>query len=102
MSSISVGSHGHDLHAEHAHEHAHTAGFISTYVFSRDHKIIGIQFLFSTLIWFFDRRAVGAGRALAVGVALVGHADRWESCTRPRVGRSHRKRTRCSSRCTPR
>ena len=71
MSSISVGSHGHDLHAEHAHEHAHTAGFISTYVFSRDHKIIGIQFLFSTLIWFLDRRDVGAWRALAVGVAVV-------------------------------
>ncbi len=60
MSSISVGSHGHDLHAE--HEHAHTAGFLSTYVFSRDHKIIGIQFLFSTLIWF----AIGGMLALGV------------------------------------
>ena len=26
--------------------------FISKYVFSRDHKIIGLQFLFSTLLWF--------------------------------------------------
>jgi cytochrome c oxidase subunit 1 len=62
MSSITVGSHAHDVHAEHEHAHAHHAGFISTYVFSRDHKIIGIQFLFSTLIWFF------IGGLLALGV----------------------------------
>ena len=48
----------HDAHAR----HAHAAGFISTYVFSRDHKIIGIQFLFSTLIWFL------VGGLLALGV----------------------------------
>ena len=37
----------------HAHEHAghHEKGFISTYIFSTDHKIIGIQFLFSTLLF---------------------------------------------------
>jgi cytochrome c oxidase subunit 1 len=62
MSSITVGSHAEDLHAEHAHGHGHSASFISTYVFSRDHKIIGIQFLFSTLIWFF------VGGLLALGV----------------------------------
>jgi cytochrome c oxidase subunit 1 len=61
MSSISIGSHTHDVHIEHAHE-AHHGGFISTYIFSRDHKIIGIQFLFSTLIWFF------IGGLLALGV----------------------------------
>src|SRR5436309_15109566 len=43
-------------------EHAHAGSFWSTYVFSRDHKIIGIQFLFSTLIWFF------IGGMLALGV----------------------------------
>ena len=43
-------------------EHAHHGSFLSTYVFSRDHKIIGIQFLFSTLIWFF------IGGLLALGV----------------------------------
>ena len=37
-------------------------GFLRTYVFSRDHKVIGIQFLFSTLLWFF----VGGLLALAV------------------------------------
>ncbi len=36
--------------------------FFSKYVFSRDHKIIGLQFLFSTLIWFL------IGGLLALGV----------------------------------
>src|SRR5437667_12373344 len=34
----------HDIHAEHEH-----GGFISTYVFSLDHKMIGKQFLFMAL-----------------------------------------------------
>ena len=38
--------------------------FISTYVFSRDHKIIGLQFLFSTLLWFL------VGGLLALGIRL--------------------------------
>ncbi len=42
--------------------HGHAAGFFSTYVFSRDHKIIGMQFLFSTLIWFL------VGGLLALGI----------------------------------
>ena len=44
MSSTTVGSHAHD--DAHAGEHAHTVSFIGKYVFSRDHKIIGIQFSF--------------------------------------------------------
>ncbi len=36
--------------------------FIWTYVFATDHKIIGLQFLFSSLIWFF------VGGLLALGV----------------------------------
>ncbi len=36
--------------------------FLTTYVFSRDHKVIGIQFLFSTLLWFL----VGGLLALAI------------------------------------
>ena len=35
-------SHGHDHHDDHGHEH-HELGFIRTYVFSTDHKTIGIQ-----------------------------------------------------------
>ncbi len=60
MSTTTAGSHAHD--DAHGHEHAHTASFISKYVFSKDHKIIGIQFLFSTLLWFL----VGGLLALAV------------------------------------
>jgi cytochrome c oxidase subunit 1 len=36
--------------------------FVWTYVFATDHKVIGLQFLFSSLIWFF----VGGFLALAV------------------------------------
>ena len=57
MSTITADLHGHS-HAE----HHHAGSFLSTYVFSRDHKVIGIQFLFSTLIWFF------IGGMLALGV----------------------------------
>src|SRR3982751_4622014 len=46
-----AGSHGHD-HA-HAGEHAHEElGFLKKYIFSCDHKIIGIQFLFLGLMFF--------------------------------------------------
>jgi cytochrome c oxidase subunit I len=49
-------THGHgDAHgADHEHDHIHPApsSFITKYVFSTDHKIIGIQFLFSGLIFF--------------------------------------------------
>src|SRR3954464_5674458 len=57
MSTITVDTHGHS-HAE----HVHVGSFLSTYVFSKDHKVIGIQFLFSTLLWFF------IGGLLALGV----------------------------------
>ncbi|MGY8767611.1 MAG: cytochrome c oxidase subunit I [Pirellulales bacterium] len=36
--------------------------FISKYIFSKDHKVIGIQFLFSTLLWFI------VGGLLALGI----------------------------------
>jgi cytochrome c oxidase subunit 1 len=49
--------------ARHGHEeHAHVRRFLTTYVFSRDHKVIGIQFLFTTLLWFL----IGGLLALAV------------------------------------
>ena len=48
----------------HAHDHIHPApnNFLSRYVFSTDHKVIGIQFLFSGLIFFL----IGGLLALAV------------------------------------
>lgn len=61
MSSITVGSHGHaDAHGHGAQ--MSVSQFISTYVFSKDHKIIGLQFLFSTLLWFL------VGGLLALGI----------------------------------
>src|SRR6476660_4953531 len=59
MSTITADSNAHPPAA-----HAHHGSFLTTYVFSRDHKIIGIQFLFSTLVWFF------IGGMLALGVRL--------------------------------
>jgi cytochrome c oxidase subunit 1 len=58
MSTVTTDTHS--TSAEGAH--AHTAGFLQTYVFSLDHKIIGLQFLFSTLIWFV------VGGLLALGI----------------------------------
>ena len=59
MSSITAESQAHEA----SHGDAGSVGtFISTYVFSRDHKIIGLQFLFSTLLWFF------VGGILALGI----------------------------------
>ena len=59
MSAITVPTHAHAAHGG----HAMTVGeFISTYVFSLDHKIIGLQFLFSTLLWFL------VGGLLALGI----------------------------------
>ncbi len=60
MSTLTVGSHAHD--DAHSGGHAHAHSFWTTYVFSKDHKIIGIQFLFSTLIWFL------IGGLLALGI----------------------------------
>jgi cytochrome c oxidase subunit 1 len=88
MSSIAVGDvaheHGPDrghAHGEahgHAHGHAeHSMGFLRTYVFSFDHKVIGIQFLFSTLLWFI----VGGLLALAVRWQLA-----WPWSDMPIVG----------------
>src|SRR5260370_39752121 len=52
---------GHSPETAHAHPEL---SFVRKYIFSTDHKIIGIQFLFSTLIF------LGIGGLLAVGVRL--------------------------------
>ena len=49
-------------HDDHGDRHHHDPGFIRKYVFSTDHKIIGIQFLSTTLLMLM------AGGALALGV----------------------------------
>ena len=42
---------GHDAEHAHGHEH-HEIGFVKKYIFSTDHKIIGLQFLFLGLAFF--------------------------------------------------
>src|SRR5947208_4104185 len=69
---MSVGEH-HETHA-----HAHELSFLRKYIFSEDHKVIGIQFLFSGMIFLF------IGGLLALMVRLqVG----WPTGTIPFVGR---------------
>jgi len=46
--------------------HAHHPGFIGKYIFSTDHKVIGIQFLFSGLIFLF----IGGALAMLVRIQL--------------------------------
>ncbi len=63
MSALGVAQeHGHehgDAHGAHGH---HELTFIQKYVFSTDHKMIGMQFLFTTLMMLM----VGGGLALGV------------------------------------
>ncbi|MBM4071131.1 MAG: cytochrome c oxidase subunit I [Planctomycetes bacterium] len=55
----------------HAHEH-HELSFIHKYIFSTDHKIIGIQFLFTTLLFL----VLGGALALLVRTQLAWpHAE---------------------------
>src|SRR5437870_588830 len=58
-------------HEAEAHPHPEL-GFVRKYVFSTDHKIIGIQFLFSSLIFLL----IGGGLAMLVRIQLGWpHAD---------------------------
>src|SRR5579862_1385961 len=60
---------GHHETTTHAHPEL---SFVRKYIFSEDHKIIGIQFLFSTLIFLL----IGGGLALLVRVQLAWpHAE---------------------------
>ncbi len=64
-------------HEAEAHEHAEM-GFVRKYIFSTDHKIIGIQFLFSTLIFL----AIGGTLAMGVRLQLA-----WPHATIPWLGK---------------
>src|SRR5947209_10128154 len=55
----------------HAHEH-HEISFLRKYIFSEDHKIIGIQFLFTSIIFL----GLGGILALLVRIQLAWpHAE---------------------------
>src|SRR5205814_6634404 len=63
----------------HTEAHAHPElGFLRKYVFSEDHKIIGIQFLFSSIIFLF----VGGALALLVRTQLA-----WPQAEIPLLGK---------------
>lgn len=64
--------HGHAEEHGHGDGHGHHGSFISTYVFSTDHKMIGKQFLITTLLCLM------VGGALALGVRWQ-LAFRWEA-----------------------
>ena len=70
--------------------HAHPElGFLRKYIFSEDHKIIGIQFLFSGLIFLF----IGGTLALLVRLQLgwldldMAHQQCWSEHGPARPGR---------------
>src|SRR5471030_2392788 len=47
-------AHGHEHHDDHGHEHEHhELGLWRSYVFSTDHKVIGIQYLWGGLGFLF-------------------------------------------------
>ncbi|MHC4547416.1 MAG: cytochrome c oxidase subunit I [Planctomycetota bacterium] len=62
--------------AEHGH-HDEPKGFWSKYVFSRDHKIIGLQFLVSSMIWGL----LGGGLAMLVRFKIA-----WPAAALPVLG----------------
>ena len=43
--------HSHDSHEAQGHDHHHEESFLTKYVFSTDHKMIGKQFLITGIIW---------------------------------------------------
>ena len=77
MATVSHAIGAHDHADDHSHGH-HEQSFLSKYVFSTDHKVIGIQFLITTLIMLM----VGGSLALAVRWQL---AFPWQSM--PIVGK---------------
>jgi cytochrome c oxidase subunit 1 len=71
-------SHGHGTHDDHAHEH-HELGFWRSYVFSTDHKVIGIQYLWAGLAFLF----FGFGLMLLMRwqLAFPGQALTWANAS---------------------
>src|SRR3954466_603335 len=68
-------AHGHDAHAIHAH--AAPQGFIRKYIFSLDHKVIGLQYYFLALSAVF----VGMLLSLLMRIHMV-----WPAASIPFFG----------------
>src|SRR4051812_40696873 len=83
--SASTATHGDLHHADHAHEHEHPKqSFIYKYIFSTDHKVIGIQYgltamtflLFGFFLMMVMRWSIAfPGKPLPLIGAILG--DRW-------------------------
>ena len=69
MSTITVDAHAHGGHAE----HAHAGSFLTTYVFSRDHKIIGLQYFFLAM----TAALIGSAMSLLMRLRLAWPQTRW-------------------------
>jgi len=69
-------SHGHAAHDDHGHEH-HELGFIRSYIFSTDHKVIGIQYLWGGL--FFLYFGFGLMLLMRWQLAFPGQALTWDN-----------------------
>jgi cytochrome c oxidase subunit 1 len=67
--------HGHDSHAVHAH--AAPTGFIRKYIFSVDHKVIGLQYYFLALTAVF----VGMFLSLLMRIHMI-----WPTANLPLIG----------------
>src|SRR3954454_885070 len=63
--------------AQEAHAHGEPQGFIRKYVFSLDHKVIGIQYFFLALTAVF----VGMFLSLLMRIHMI-----WPGCSLPLVG----------------
>jgi cytochrome c oxidase subunit 1 len=68
-------AHGHDAHAIHAH--AAPTGFIRKYIFSLDHKVIGLQYYFLALTAVF----VGMFLSLLMRIHMI-----WPTASLPFLG----------------
>src|ERR1700704_4631115 len=69
--------HGHDSHGHAVHAHAAPTSFIRKYIFSLDHKVIGLQYYFLALTAVF----VGMFLSLLMRIHLV-----WPGVSLPLIG----------------
>jgi len=75
--------------AQEAHAHAAPQGFIRKYVFSLDHKVIGLQYFFLALAAVF----VGMFLSLLMRIHLI-----WPTAVLPLIGEMDSAITFCQSR----
>ncbi len=77
MSTVSpVAGSLHD-HGHHAHTHDRLALLKQVPTFSTDHKVIGLQFLITTLLMLLVGGALALGGSLAAGLPLGVDAHLW-------------------------